>query len=547
MLYLCNFKHKKANTLKMRTLEAFALSLFLVFLVKWVNSDSNSLPSRDQFLSCMSTHSGSSFINPRSFIHKPDSRLYTNFSQSLSQNYRFLTLNFTSQKPILIVTPRTESEIQRSILCSRKLGMQVRTKSGGHDYEGLSYLSLHSPFIILDLVNFRSIEINLVDETAWVGAGATIGELYYKIAQLSKIHGFPAGTCPSVGVGGHFSGGGFGAMMRKHGLAADNIMDARFVDANGRIYNSRREMGEDLFWAIRGGGAASFGVVLSWKVKLVRVPEKVTCFTRYLPLTQNMTKIVHRWQQIAADLDDNLFIRVIIYNTGGSVQATFQANYLGAIDNLIPLMNQKFPELGLRFQDCSEMTWIDSIMYFNWKKGQPLETLLDREQRYNDLYFKAKSDFVKNPIPEIGLQGIWKRFHEVESPMMIMEPLGGKMYEIGETETPFPHRIGNLYNIQYIVKWKVKDIGEMEKHVTWMRLLYRYMRVYVSGSPRGAYLNYRDLDLGMNKGINTSFEDARLWGFRYFGSNFKRLAMVKGKIDPTNFFRNEQSVPPLVV
>ncbi|EOA14351.1 hypothetical protein CARUB_v10027532mg [Capsella rubella] len=531
----------------MRTLEAFVVSLFLVFLVKWVNSDSNSVPGREQFLSCMSTHSDSSFTNPRSFIHEPDSSLYTELSQSLSQNYRILTLNFTSQKPILIVTPRTESEIQRSLLCSRKLGVQVRTKSGGHDYEGLSYLSLHSPFIILDLVNLRSIEINLADETAWVGAGATIGELYYKIAKSSKIHGFPAGTCPSVGVGGHFSGGGFGAMMRKHGLAADNIVDARFVDANGRIYNSRREMGEDLFWAIRGGGAASFGVVVSWKVKLVRVPEKVTCFTRYLPFTQNMTNTVHRWQHIAAELEDNLFIRVIIYNSGGSVQATFQANYLGGIDKLIPLMNQKFPELGLRVQDCSEMSWIDSIMYFNWKKGQPLETLLDREQRYNDLYFKAKSDFVKNPVPEIGLEGIWKRFHEVESPMMILEPLGGKMYEIGESETPFPHRRGNLYNIQYMVKWRVKDIGEMEKHVRWMRLLYRYMSVYVSGSPRGAYLNYRDLDLGMNRGVNTSFEDARLWGLRYFGSNFKRLALVKGKIDPTNFFRNEQSIPPLVV
>ncbi|CAH2046492.1 unnamed protein product [Thlaspi arvense] len=547
MLSLCNFKPKKTKTPNMIKLEAFALFLFLLFLVKWVNSDSNPPPSTDQLLSCMSTHSTSSFINPKSFIHKSDSKLYSDLSQSLSQNYRFLSLNFTSQRPILVVTPRTESEIQRSLLCSKKLGVQVRIKSGGHDYEGLSYLSSQSPFIVLDLINLRSIELNLREETAWVGAGATIGELYYKIAKSSKIHGFPAGTCPSVGVGGHFSGGGFGAMMRKHGLAADNVVDARFVDAKGRIFSGRREMGEDLFWAIRGGGAASFGVVVSWKVKLVRVPEKVTCFTRYLPLSQNMTKIVHRWQYIAAELDDNLFIRVILYNTGGSVQGTFQANYLGGIDKLIPLMNQKFPELGLRSQDCSEMSWIDSIMYFNWKKGQPLETLLDRGQRYNDVYFKAKSDFVKKPIPETGLEGIWKRFHEVESPVMIMEPLGGKMHEIGETETPFPHRRGNMYNIQYMVKWRVKEIEEMKKHVRWMRLLYRYMRVYVSGSPRGAYLNYRDLDLGMNKGINSSFEDASLWGMRYFGTNFKRLAMVKGKIDPTNFFRNEQSVPPLFV
>ncbi|KAH0910049.1 hypothetical protein HID58_033370 [Brassica napus] len=61
-------------------------------------------------------------------------------------------------------------------------------------------------------------------------------QLYYKIAKSSKIYGFPEGTCPSVGVGVHFSEGGFGVMMGKHGLAPYNVFDARFVDANGRIY-----------------------------------------------------------------------------------------------------------------------------------------------------------------------------------------------------------------------------------------------------------------------------------------------------------------------
>ncbi|CAF2070213.1 unnamed protein product [Brassica oleracea var. botrytis] len=517
-----------------------ALCLFLFFLAKRVNS----VPTKEQFESCLSTISK----NPRNLTnYTSGSRIDTAFSESSSPDSSFLNLNFTSLKPILTLKPKSESEIKKSILCSKKLGVQVRTLSGGHDYEGLSYLSL-SPFIILNLVNLRSITINLTEETAWIQSGATLGELYYKIAKTSKVHAFAAGTCPSVGVGGHFSGGGLGAMMRKHGLASDSVVDARLMDVNGRILN-RRTMGEDVFWALRGGGAASFGVVLSWKVKLARVPEKVTCFISHHPMGASMNKLVHRWQYIGAEVDEDLFIRVIIDNTKGGgqrrVQTAFQALFLGEVDRLIPLMNQKFPELGVQAQDCSEMSWIESVMFFIWKSGQPLETLLNRDLRYEDLYIKAKSDFVQNPIPENVFEEVTKRFLQQETPLMILEPLGGKINEISESESPYPHRRGNIYNIQYMVKWRVNTVEEMNKHVTWMRMLYDYMTPYVSSSPRGAYLNYRDLDLGNNTGISTSFEDARVWGEKYYRGNFKKLGLVKGKIDPTNFFRNEQSIPPL--
>ena len=66
-------------------------------------------------------------------------------------------------------------------------------------------------------------------------------------------------------------------MMRKYGLSIDHISDAQIVDVKGRILN-KESMGEDLFWAIRGGGGASFGVILSYTIKLVPVPEVVTVF-----------------------------------------------------------------------------------------------------------------------------------------------------------------------------------------------------------------------------------------------------------------------------
>ncbi|CBI31072.3 unnamed protein product, partial [Vitis vinifera] len=78
--------------------------------------------------------------------------------------------------------------------------------------------------------------------------------------------------------------------------------------------------------------------------------------------------------------------------------------------------------------------------------------------------------------------------------------------------------------------------------------LYSYMVPYVSKSPRAAYLNYRDLNIGTNsnKG-NTSYAQASIWGVKYFKNNFNRLVQVKASVDPMNFFRNEQNIPPISV
>lgn len=179
----------------------------------------------------------------------------------------------------------------------------MRVRSGGHDYEGLSYKAA-CPFVIIDLVNLRKVSVSLDTSTAWVESGATLGELYYQIATRSSTLGFPAGVCPTVGVGGHFSGGGQGTMTRKYGLASDNVLDAIMVDANGTILD-RESMSEDLFWAIRGGGGASFGVILSWKIKLVPVPPMVTICNVPKTLEQGATKLAHLWQQIAPKLHED--------------------------------------------------------------------------------------------------------------------------------------------------------------------------------------------------------------------------------------------------
>ncbi|XP_022152520.1 berberine bridge enzyme-like 18 [Momordica charantia] len=522
-----------------------SLAYIFIFLSAWVASACN----HEDFLDCLSIHSPNS--SPISnIIYTPTDPSYSSVLNFSIQNQRFLGAK--TPKPQIIVTPLEASHIQASVICAKNNGFQIRTRSGGHDYEGLSYVS-DVPFVLVDLTNIRSIDVDVEQNVAWVQSGATIGELYYRIAEKSKTLGFPAGLCPTVGIGGHFSGGGYGLMLRKYGLAADNVIDAYFIDVNGELHD-RKSMGEDVFWAIRGGGA-SFGIILAWKVKLVLVPPVVTVFSITRNLKQNATNLVHRWQYVANKQDDRLIIRAVLGVTNSknhqngkrTVKANFNSLFLGKVGELLPIMQNTFPELGLKKEDCIEMSWIESVLYFSdFPREQPLNVLIDRNLALKGI-FKGKSDYINQPIPKAGLEGLWELLinDEVEFVRMHLVPYGGKMNEISEADIPFPHRAENLYMIHYVVSWT--EVGDSEqRHISWIRKLYRYMTPFVSKNPRAAYFNYRDLDIGTNnKDGNTNYEKASIWGAKYYKDNFKRLVSIKTKVDPSNFFRNEQSIPSL--
>ncbi|XP_038690620.1 berberine bridge enzyme-like 8 [Tripterygium wilfordii] len=517
----------------------------LLFVLLFSFSTATSAQNQEEFLQCLYSQGPASISK---VIYTPINSSYPSVLNISIQNLRFSTA--TTPKPRVIVTALNVSHIQTTILCARNHGMQIRTRSGGHDYEGLSYVS-EVPFVILDLINIRSITIDEGNSTAWVQAGSTNGELYYRIAEKSRTLGIPGGVCTSLGSGGHISGGGYGPLMRKYGLAADQVIDAQLIDVKGRLLE-RKSMGEDLFWAIRGGGGASFGVIVAWKVKLVPVPSTVTIFSVTRNLEQNATSLVYEWQSVAPNLPKDIYLRLLITRVNSSqqgeltIQATFDALFLGTTNSVLQLMQESFPELNVTRQDCTEMSWIESVLFI---AGFPItspELLLNRHPF--DSRFKAKSDYVKEPIPEFALEGIWERLFEEEAAgaVLLLSPYGGRMSEISESSTPFPHRAGNLYKIQPYVRWQEEGSEASQKYISWIRRLYSYMAPYVSKHPREAYVNYRDLDIGTNnKGKCTSYKQAKIWGQKYFKNNFDRLVKIKTKVDPSNFFRNEQSIPPI--
>ncbi|WVZ22274.1 hypothetical protein V8G54_000818 [Vigna mungo] len=478
----------------------------------------------------------------------------------------------------------------------------MRIRSGGHDYDGLSYVA-KAPFSILDMFMLRSVKVNVQDQTVWVDSGSTIGELYYGIAEKSKILGFLAGVCHSVGVGGHFSGGGYGNMMRRFGISVDHILDALIVDAEGRVLN-RKGMGEDLFWAIRGGGGASFG----WGHCFMenQVGSRASC-------CNGASDIVHQWQYVANKIHDGLFIRVVLSPVTRmgkkTIRAKFNALFLGNAQELVHVMNASFPQLGLVGEQCIQMSWINSVLFWdNFPVGTSAKALLERHGT-PEKFLKKKSDYVQKPISKAALEGIWKKMMELhtlcyrtlsilshrgsnspftpnlsvgapfqsskntgrlrqisagrsrsrrsgqkgrkrrdpelEKPALTLNPYGGKMSEISEKETPFPHRGGNIYKIQYSVVWKEKSEDVANRYLHAIRSLYDYMSPYMSSSPRSSYLNYRDVDIGVNGPGNSTYAQASVWGKKYFKTNFDRLVKIKSKVDPSNFFRYEQSIPSI--
>ncbi len=155
--------------------------------------------------------------------------------------------------PLAVVQPLDAKDVSQIVHWAHKTGVHIVAKSGGHSYGGYST----TPGVVVDLSKLASVRV--VAKQAVVGPAARLGNIYNSLG----AHGLaiPAGTCPSVGIGGHALGGGFGLASRAWGLASDNIASLQIVTADGQILVADSAHHSDLYWACRGGGGGNFGIV----------------------------------------------------------------------------------------------------------------------------------------------------------------------------------------------------------------------------------------------------------------------------------------------
>ncbi|KAK9154808.1 hypothetical protein Sjap_002288 [Stephania japonica] len=518
--------------------------LIFILISAGLGSSIGSSKNNADFFSCISDGGVRNFTTPGA------DQEYNRIFNLAAYNLRVVS---AFSKPNAIVLPETKEQLAATIVCCRKASWEFTFRSGGHNLEGISYSSKSHPYVMIDLLRLNKVAVDLASKTAWVEGGATLGEIYYAVGTSSNSLGFPAGFCPAVGSGGHIGGGGFGFMSRKYGLTSDNVVDAILIDANGKFLD-RKSMGEEVFWAIRGGGAGSWGAVYSWKITLVDVPETVTV----LQLTRSgsssdAVKLFNKWQWVAPDLEDEFTLMIsVTANSGTSVVTNYKGLYLGPQSSAITSINRVYPELKVVKGECKEMKWVESNVYLaDFTKSLTVDALKDRFAASDQKrYYKWKGDYVKKRISVEGIEGMLEILLEEPHGELQLLPFGGMMARTSIDATPYPHREGNLYSMGCLATWNEHENERSDAYLDWVHRIHKYMTPYVSKGPRTAYVNEMDLDLGVMDWGNLSIsadeqvELGRVWGEKYFLRNYDRLVRAKTAVDPSNVFRHQQSIPP---
>ena len=172
---------------------------------------------------------------------------------------------FVTSRPELVIRPRLPDEIADALTDPAHRHLAVSVRSGGHSPLGHPAAG----GMMIDLAHLDHVEILDVERRlVRVGGGATWG----RVAAALEPYGWAltAGDTSGVGVGGLTLGGGIGWMVRRYGLAIDNLVGARMVTADGRMVTASEDDHADLFWALRGGGG-NFGVVIDFDFIAQRV------------------------------------------------------------------------------------------------------------------------------------------------------------------------------------------------------------------------------------------------------------------------------------
>ncbi|CAG8721806.1 3319_t:CDS:2 [Gigaspora margarita] len=221
----------------------------------------------------------------------------------IDQNIR---VNYTST---VLVYAIDNKDVQKAVKCAVELKRDIVPRSGGHSYEKYG-LGGRNNVIVLDLTFVNGITINSETETAKIGAGNRLGNVYNQLNQAGFL--IPAGLCPSVGIGGHAFGGGFGYYSRKYGLACDNIISMEMVDAKGDILQVDSILNSNLYFALRGAGGGSYGIVTYFVFRIHRTPPQVT----YMELAFNRANMTQVYQlfdafnEVGPLLDDGIALKM---------------------------------------------------------------------------------------------------------------------------------------------------------------------------------------------------------------------------------------------
>ncbi|MFD7609363.1 FAD-binding oxidoreductase [Streptomyces sp. NPDC059828] len=440
---------------------------------------------------------------------------------------------FDGIRPAGVAYCARPEDVRSCLEFARRHEVPVAVRSGGHSYAGWS----SGPGLIVDVQKLASVRLS--GGTATVGAGAKLIDVYDRLTAHGRT--VPAGSCPTVGVSGLALGGGIGVVSRAYGLTSDSITGARIVTADGRIRDVDASRDPDLFWALRGGGNAQFGVVTELRMRTHAAP---TCTTFFLSWPWARAEaVVRAWQRWAPTAPDeiwaNLHLSAPVGGRPGSVRVGGLS--LGSRGDLENRIDRLADAIGASASSVSVRTrpFMDAMKVMGGVSGLTIPqshqqgTLPGRNPlgRVARESYAARSDFYTRSIPADGIKALITRVERLAAlsgggaGSIALDALGGAVGRVRATDTAFVHR-NALFLAQYIVSWPDRaSATTVARHQAWLDGTHAAMRPWASGQ---AYQNYTDPKL-------------KDWRRAYFGVNADRLARVKKAYDPGRLFRNPQS------
>jgi FAD/FMN-containing dehydrogenase len=187
---------------------------------------------------------------------------------------------WTSQPSVYAVAARTTEDVVAAVTFARENNLRLVIKGGGHSYLGTSNapdslliwtramkeITLHDAFVAAGCAGSQAPQ-----PAVTVGAGAIWMHTYDRVTTQGGRY-VQGGGCGTVGVAGLLQGGGFGSYSKKFGTAAASLLEAEIVTADGVVRIANACTNPDLFWALRGGGGGTFGVVTRVTLRTHELP-----------------------------------------------------------------------------------------------------------------------------------------------------------------------------------------------------------------------------------------------------------------------------------
>ena len=412
------------------------------------------------------------------------------------------------RRPAVIARAAGVADVIRTVDLARSEGLPLAVRGGGHSIPGFSTVD---DGIVLDLSLMKGIRVDPARRRVTAEGGCTWKDLDAETQQFGLA--VTGGLVSSTGIAGFTTGGGIGWLMRKYGLAADNLVGADVVTADGQFRTAGATEDKDLFWALRGGGG-NFGVVTSLRYRLHPVTTVLGGLVIH-PLDQ-ARDLLRFYRDFCAKLPDEAEAYAgLLTSPEGQPVAALILGYNGPLGE-----GEKVLAPARRFgRPVADLV---GPMPYGVR-----QTMLDEPNARHGLHRYWRSAFTERLSDEL-IDGVVDGAGRFTSPMsaLIFFYMHGAATRVPSTETAFAAR-RPTWDFDAIGQWT--DHAESAKHTAWVRELWGRLEPHLEGS---AYVNHLAEDDRPEK-VRASY-----------GENYRRLRELKKVYDPANLFRANANIPP---